>query len=58
MPKIPIRNLGQYGVVPDINPYNLPLNAFSAALNVRFDEGKVRRSPIFRNVKDILGLTQ
>lgn len=57
MPKIPIRNLGQYGVVPDINPYNLPLNAFSAALNVRFDEGKVRRSPIFRNVKDSLGFT-
>ena len=54
---IPIRDLGSVGVVADVSPYNIPLNAFSHAVNVRFDEGKVRRSPIFRKVKDSLGFT-
>lgn len=54
---IPIRDLGSVGVVADVSPYNIPINAFSHAVNVRFDEGKVRRSPIFRTVKDSLGFT-
>ena len=33
------------------------INAFSTGINVRFDEGKVRRAPIFRKVKDSLGFT-
>ena len=32
-------------------PYNIPINAVSTGINVRFDEGKVRRAPIFRKVK-------
>lgn len=52
---IPIRNLGDAGVVTDVSPYNLPLSAYSKAVNVRFDEGKVRRSPIFRTVLASLG---
>lgn len=52
---IPIRNLGDAGVVTDVSPYNLPLSAYSKAVNVRFDEGKVRRSPIFRTVLPSLG---
>ena len=36
---IPIRNLGDAGDT-DVSPYNLPLSAYSKAVNVRFDEGK------------------
>jgi hypothetical protein len=57
MPKIPIRNLGQVGIVTDTNSYNLPINAFSSGVNVRFDDGKIKRAPIFRKVKDSLGFT-
>lgn len=52
---LPIRNLGSTGVLTDPNPYNLPITGFSKGVNVRFDEGKVRRSAIFRDVKDSLG---
>lgn len=54
---IPVRELGSEGVVSDKSPYNIPLNAFSHAMNVRFDEGKVTRAPIFRTVKASLGFT-
>jgi hypothetical protein len=52
---IPIRDLGSSGVITDHAPYNLPINAFSIGLNVRFDEGKVTRAPIFRTIKASLG---
>lgn len=54
---IPVRDLGSAGVITDTSAYNIPINAFSTAVNVRFDEGKVRRAPIFRTVKDSLGFT-
>ena len=57
MPTLPIRDLGAVGVISDVSPYNLPLNAFSTGINVRFDEGRVSRAPIFRKVKDSLGFT-
>ena len=41
------RDLGNTGVVTDKSPYNIPLNAFNKGFNVRFDEGKVSRGPIF-----------
>lgn len=49
---LPVRNLGSIGVVTDINPYNLPIAGFTAANNVRFDEGKIKRSVVFRTVQD------
>ena len=52
---LPIRNLGQTGVITDLNPYNLPITGFTKGVNVRFDEGKVSRSPVFRSVRDSLG---
>ena len=55
MPTLPIRNLGSTGVLTDPNPYNIPITGFTAANNIRFDEGKVRRAPVFRTVKDSLG---
>ena len=57
MPTLPIRDLGAIGVISDVSPYNIPINAFSTGINVRFDEGKVSRAPIFRKVKDSLGFT-
>ena len=54
---LPVRDLGSVGVITDAAPYNIPINAFSTGINVRFDEGKVRRAPIFRKVKDSLGFT-
>jgi hypothetical protein len=50
MANVPIRDLGSLGVVTDIDAFNLPPNAFSRANNVRFSNGEVSRSPIFRNV--------
>jgi hypothetical protein len=57
MANFPIRDLGSVGAITDLSPYNIPINGFSTALNVRFDEGKIRRSPIFRTVKGSLGFT-
>ena len=54
---LPVRDLGNTGVITDKSPYNIPLQAFNKAFNVRFDEGKVSRGPIFRKVKDSLGFT-
>lgn len=48
---LPIRNLGNVGLVTDASPYALPIEAFTAAVNVRFDEQKVSRAPVFRDVK-------
>lgn len=50
MPILPIRNLGQIGVVSDLNSYDLPLNGISRANNVRFDDGKIKRANVFRSV--------
>jgi len=52
---LPIRNLGSSGVLTDPNPYNLPITGFTKGVNVRFDEGKVKRSPVFRDAKDSIG---
>ena len=41
---------------PTLPIVNIPINAFDAN-NVRFDEGKVRRAPIFRTVKSSLGFS-
>jgi len=57
MANFPIRDLGSVGAITDLSPYNIPINGFSKALNVRFDEGKIRRSPIFRLIKGSLGFT-
>ena len=54
---IPLRDLGSVGVITDTSPYNIPLNGFSKAYNVRFDEGRVKRAPVFRKIKDSLGFT-
>lgn len=52
MPLLPIRNLGATGVITDVDPFNLPFNAFTRAKNVRFSDGNVERSPVFRTAYD------
>jgi len=54
---LPVRDVGSIGVVTDIRPASLPINAFTKAKNVRFDEGKVGRSPVFRKIKESLGFS-
>lgn len=50
MATLPVRTLGAVGVVSDTSPYGLPLNAFSKAVNVIFDEGRVQRAPVFKTL--------
>lgn len=47
---LPLRNLGQVGVITDVNAYDLPANALSMANNVRFDNGRIRRGPVFKTI--------
>ena len=57
MPNLPLRNLGDVGVIADQAAFNLPINAYTRAKNVRFDQGNITRSPAFRDVKDITTFT-
>jgi hypothetical protein len=50
MSNLPLRKLGEVGVIPDANPYDLPPNAFSDCSNVIFDEGVVLRAPVFKQL--------
>lgn len=50
MANLPLRDLGTLGVITDANPYNLPPNAFSKAQNVIFDENRIQRAPVFKQV--------
>lgn len=43
MPIVKIPNAGQFGVVYDLPAYELPVNAWSRASNVRFKDGCVER---------------
>jgi hypothetical protein len=43
-----LRNLAKYGVLTDPDPYDLPPEAFSAGVNVRFRNGRVTGGPVFR----------
>src|SRR5207237_6180711 len=45
-----LRNLAKFGVINDVDAYDLPPEAFSAGVNVRFRNGKITGGPVFRNV--------
>jgi hypothetical protein len=53
----PVKDLAQYGLITDVDPYDLPPNAWSSAVNVRFQNNKVTRGPVCRNVKGPLAFT-
>ena len=46
----PLRGLGSVGVITDANPYDLPPTALSNCNNVVFDENRIQRAPIFKNL--------
>lgn len=48
MTTVPIRDLGQYGVITDIDPSLIPPNAFTMGVNARFDSNGISRGPVFR----------
>lgn len=50
MPIFPIRNLAKYGVVTDPDPYDIPNEAWSFAVNARFRNGKLTRGPVWRGM--------
>jgi hypothetical protein len=58
MGNIPIRDLGAVGVVTDVEPFNLPFNAFTRAKNVRFINNSIEHAPIFRDVFDLGAVDQ
>jgi hypothetical protein len=45
-----LRNVGKVGIITDLDPYDLPMEAFSAGVNVRFRNNKVTGAPVFRDV--------
>lgn len=47
---VPLRDIGQLGVITDVDPFDLPPNAFSFAKNIRFENGKASRGNIFRSI--------
>lgn len=46
---IPTRDLDKFGVVTDVDPFDLPIGAWSMAVNARFFDGRIQRGPVFRN---------
>lgn len=49
----PVRNIAEFGVLTDPDPYDIPITSWSFASNVRFRNQKVVRGPVFRNVHNL-----
>jgi hypothetical protein len=45
-----LRQLGSVGIVSDVHPYDLPPQALSGGVNIRFDHSKISRAPVARRV--------
>lgn len=56
MPNLPIRNLGQIGVIKDVDAYDLPPTALSAARNVRFANGAIKPAHVWRSALATTGV--
>ena len=52
---LPVRKAGQYGIITDVNAYDLPPNAYSNGNNVLFDEDKVLRAPVYKELFALAG---
>jgi hypothetical protein len=50
MPLPTLRDLDKFGVITDVDPFDLPLGAWSMALNVRFEDGRINSAPVWRAV--------
>lgn len=53
----PLRRLGDLGIIADPNPYDLPPNALSQGNNLRFNDGKISRAPVFKPILDTTATT-
>lgn len=51
----PIRDVAKYGMITDQDPYDIPTEAWSLGCNVRFQNRKVTRGPVWRAVQQPLG---
>ena len=58
MPVFSARNLASLGIITDVSPYDLPLEAWTSGSNVRFADGKVLRAPVFRRAEDTMTSTE
>jgi hypothetical protein len=47
---IPLRALGKAGVLTDVDPFNLPVEALSFGKNIRTSNGTISRGAVFRTV--------
>jgi len=52
MALIPIDNVGEMGIVKDINPWQLPPNVWSEGNNVRAEHGAIQKSPGYLEVME------
>lgn len=50
---VPIRELGKFGIIKDVAPFDLPVNAWSDGSNVLFLENRVTSGPILRDVTNV-----
>jgi len=50
MALIPVENVGEVGIVKDINPWQLPPNVWSDGNNVRVEHGAIVKSPGYSDV--------
>ncbi len=48
--RVKVRNLAQHGINTDIEPFELPLNAFTGGLNMAFRGNKVGKSKGYSNI--------
>lgn len=52
MANLPVRSLGEVGIITDVNAHDLVPNAFSNGSNVLFRDNTVVRAPVFKDLFD------
>lgn len=50
MTLVPIRDVGKLGVNTDWSPFDLPVTAWTFGSNVRFQDNRVKRGPVFSTI--------
>lgn len=50
MANLPLRRLGDIGIITDASTFDLPPNALSQGSNIRCQNGRIYRSPVFKSV--------
>jgi hypothetical protein len=50
---VPIRDLGKYGIIKDLAPFDLPIGAWSDGSNVLFQNNRITTGPTLRNITNI-----